>query len=139
MEICCIIKPEAAHRAADIRSKIAERGIAVRESMDIIYTDELIAGLYDHMSEQARRDIAFRLSGKKGIALVLDAADTETVLEIAGRESDPRRCAPGSLRAEFGLYTESDPVGAEEWWQNAIHRPVDEREARRDMRLIFGR
>ncbi len=138
MKVCCIIKPEAVGIEADIIRVLIERGISVCMLRPITYTRSLIDELYDHMPEDARNAIADMLVGKEGIALLLEVASLSILLDIMGRESDPARCAPDSIRGLYGLRAGPVQVGSWPWWENAIHRPVDQREAERDLSRIFG-
>lgn len=93
--------------------------------------------LYDHMSTEARVMIGERYLGKKGIALLLTFESVEHCNGILGSESDPRACEAHSLRAIYGSRTEPERLGEWQWWENAIHRPIDERERVRDLLLVF--
>ncbi len=103
----------------------------------MVYTLPVIRSLYDHMPEDAIAAIALRMEGRSGLALLVEAGSIEQLLAVIGRESDPARCAPGSLRARFGQGAEEERMGSWAWWENAIHRPVDAREAARDLALLF--
>jgi nucleoside diphosphate kinase len=137
MKICCIIKPSAVPHAEAIISALAEAGIEVIGRKDIVYTIPLIRALYDHMPDDAVCEIAQRMAHRPGIALLTRSPSIDRLLEIVGRESDPARCAAGSLRARFGNGAPEERVGSWPWWENALHRPVDEREAARDLALVF--
>ena len=138
MEVCCIIKPDALTAAGDIVRMLEEAGIRLLERRDMTYTPALVHELYDHMPEDARDAIAESLAGKQGIALLLEARSIDAVLDIAGHESDPSRCTPGTIRARYGKHRSPVRMGSWPWWENALHRPVDMREALRDRRLLFS-
>ncbi|MES2225184.1 MAG: hypothetical protein V4480_00035 [Patescibacteria group bacterium] len=97
----------------------------------------MIKTLYDHMDVEAQWNIAQRYEHKRGCALLADFPSIDTCMRLIGRESDPRACAPHTIRARFGSKTEPEHVGEWLWWENALHRPVDERERLRDLALIF--
>lgn len=137
MEVCCIIKPSGIRHTEAIIGVLAKAGMPVIEQKEITYTRALAYQLYDHMSPEAQRDIATDLDGKLGIALRIEVPDIERLLDVAGRETDPRTCAFGTIRWRFGTHENPSDVGGTPWWQNAFHRPVDLREAVRDMRLFF--
>lgn len=138
MEVCCIIKPNGIRHAEAIFKVLNDAGMPVLEWKDITYTRALAYQLYDHMSPRAQADIATDLDGKPGIALRLEVPSIDALLDIAGRETDPRACAFGTIRWRFGLHANPSDAGGTPWWQNAFHRPVDEREAERDLRLFFS-
>ncbi len=91
------------------------------------------------MSSTARQAISKQMVGKVGIALLLCVPSIELLLEIVGTESDPSKCKPWTIRACFGVHTPPIQVGSDPWWDNAFHRPIDAREAARDLRYIFDR
>lgn len=138
MKLCCIVKPSAVPNADAIALALTEAGIPVIERKDITYTPSLVGILYDHMPDEAVSEITRRMDQKPGIALLVSANSIEHLLDVVGRESNPGLCAPRSLRARFGRNAPEERVGTWSWWENALHRPVDEREARRDLRLLFS-
>ena len=137
MEVCCIIKPDAIEVANGILRMLEKAGVRLLEHREIIYTAALVHELYDHMPEDARAAIAASLDGKHSLALLLEADSIDAVLDVAGRESDPSRCTPGTIRARYGTYQPPRRMGSWPWWENAVHRPVDMREAMRDRHLLF--
>lgn len=137
MRICCIVKPAALKHADAIASALEEAGIPILAQKHIVYTIPFIDVLYDHMSPAARFAIGLRMAGAPGIAFLVEALSVDAFLEIAGRESDPSKCAPHSIRARFAKGAEEERVSDWVWFENAFHRPVDEREAHRDVSLVF--
>jgi hypothetical protein len=138
MLLCGIIKPHALHQTRDILGILTNASIIIHETKGIIYSRMLVDILYDHMSTEIRVAIANDLVGNEGLALLLTTQSIEHLLEVAGRESDPAACAPKSIRGRFGVHSEPLCVGNERSWKNAFHRPIDLREADRDMRAVFG-
>lgn len=112
-------------------------GLRIVESKAVVYGEELVEILYDHMDSQARKCITDRYRGRIGVALCIEDGDIETCMTIIGRESDPQACAPESIRTRFGESGEPERIGGWLWWENALHRPVDERERLRDLQHIF--
>lgn len=137
MELCCIIKPSGIRHTEAIIDVLRRAGMPVLERKDITYTATLAHQLYDHMSPEAQEDIGKDLEGKPGIALRIEVPSIEALLEVAGRDTDPRICAFGTIRWRFGTHENPSDVGGTPWWQNAFHRPVDMREVQRDMALFF--
>jgi nucleoside diphosphate kinase len=137
MLICCIIKPPAYHKSHEIRICLEERGLPVRCSKDLVYTPQLVELLYDHMDAEARTEITKRYGGHIGVALCLDAESIEACMEVIGTESNPHACTEGTIRALYGTPGVPVRMGAWEWWENALHRPVDERERVRDLSFVF--
>lgn len=137
MRICCIIKPHAIEHADAIIAVIEEQGACVRRREEILYTTPLVHALYDHMDADARDAITERLCGKPGIALLIEVASVDRMLDIAGRHSNPALCDSGSIRARFARDATEERMGTARWWENALHRPIDEREAERDLELVF--
>lgn len=137
MRVCCIIKPEALGHAEDIRTMFESAGFLIIMERQLRYTSGLIHCLYDHMALATREAIASRLDEQLGYALAVETPDVESVLELAGRVSDPRACAPHTIRYQFGCHDEPERMGEDPWWTNAIHRPTTHDEARRDMALVF--
>jgi nucleoside diphosphate kinase len=139
MELCCIIKPNGIPDEDGMRELLAEGGITLRERRPITYTAEMIHRLYDHMTDEARSDIAREFEGKPGIALLIEAKSLRHLLAVAGHHSDPRKCKPGTIRARFGVHDSGMRMGTSPWWDNRFHRPKTRAEAARDLALIFGR
>jgi nucleoside diphosphate kinase len=138
MEVCCIIKPSGLRHTEAIIEVLEDAGMIIWQRKEIIYTNELAHQLYDHMSPEAQDDIAKDLEGKPGLALRIEVPSLESLLDVAGRESDPRACAFGTIRWRFGTHENPAEVGGTPWWQNAFHRPIDIREAKRDTSLVFS-
>lgn len=138
MFLCGIIKPHALSQSVEILGVLQTASITILETKLVYFTHELIEILYDHMSSEARHAIGQKLIGLEGIAILLSAPSIERLLELVGRESDPRLCGPGSIRARFGLRAEPATVGNEVWFENAFHRPINAREAARDLLYIFN-
>lgn len=137
MRACCIIKPSAVTYRDEIVAALKSEGISVICEKTVTYTEPLVHALYDHMDARAREAIIHRLKGKDGIALLLEVATIARLLEVVGHDSDPRRCHPRSLRARFAEDASEERMGDASWWENAVHRPIDEREALRDLSLLF--
>lgn len=137
MHICCIVKPSAlAHTEAIIKA-LRDADMPVQKRRNIIYTLDLIDTLYDHMSAEARQDITDRMASRPGVALLVESESVEALLKVAGSESDPARCAPNSIRARFAKGAPEERVGSSVWFENAFHRPVNDREAARDVAALF--
>ena len=137
MRICCIVKPRALKHTTAIIASLEDRGVCVDERKIITYTVPLVHALYDHMDRDARDAITERLAGNPGVALLVKTESIECLLDIVGRHSDPAKCAPDSIRARFAQNATEERMGASLWWENALHRPVNEQEAQRDLALIF--
>ncbi|HEY0948540.1 MAG TPA: nucleoside-diphosphate kinase [Candidatus Paceibacterota bacterium] len=137
MRACCIIKPKATGRRDEIVAALKNEGVSIIREKRITYTKALVHALYDHMDQSARDAIAARLCGMDGIALLLEVASIDRLLEVVGDDSDPRRCRPHTLRARFASGASEERMGDAPWWENAVHRPINEREALRDLSLLF--
>ena len=138
MQLCGIIKPHALPCTREILALLEAKHAFILEMKSVRYTNELVEILYDHMSADARTSIAEQLVGLDGMALLLSVPSIEWFLRVVGRESDPTLCSPNSIRARFGAHAEPALVGGEVWWDNAFHRPIDEREAARDLLYLFN-
>lgn len=137
MDVCCIIKPDGLPYATEIIQSIAHAGLCIVERKRIIYTEKIIHELYDHMTMPARLHIAVSMVGKIGLALRIRTSSILQLLAVVGCHSDPRRCSPHSIRFRFSEHTSPQHIDGWDWWENTIHRPVDMREAKRDMALFF--
>jgi nucleoside diphosphate kinase len=137
MFMCCIIKPPAYHQRHEIKECLEERGLLVIRSKDLVYTRKLVEVLYDHMDSTARAEIAKRYEGHIGVALCIEAESIAACMNIIGTESDPRMCVEGTVRALYGTLRTPERIGMWDWWENALHRPVDEYERVRDLAYIF--
>jgi hypothetical protein len=142
MLLCGIIKPHALPHSREILETLINADIVVEKTKCILYTQELVEVLYDHMSLEARQGIGRQLSGLHGLAVLLRVPSIERLLDVVGRESDPSKCKLGTIRACFGIHEAPQQIGNkcgnEWWWENAFHRPIDEREAARDLLHIFN-
>ncbi|MDB5237353.1 MAG: hypothetical protein JWL88_455 [Parcubacteria group bacterium] len=137
MEACCIIKPEGLRHIGAIIRILNRAGMRIREQKMIIYTESLIQQLYDHMSPLAQAYIAFGMADRPGLALLIDTPCISRLLAVAGSNSDPQRCEPHSIRFRYGIREYPKQIDGWEWWENAFHRPIDLREAERDLQLLF--
>ncbi|MDB5244917.1 MAG: hypothetical protein JWN90_22 [Parcubacteria group bacterium] len=89
------------------------------------------------MDELARSLIVKRYCDRHGHALLLEFSSIDHCLDCIGRDSDPALCAPHTLRAMYCGFAEPEALGILPWWENGIHRPIDERERMRDLMLVF--
>ena len=137
MNVCCIIKPDGLQHSTEIIRLLISSGIPVCERKRMTYTKELVDQLYNHMSTGARAQIKTNFVGKCGLALLVRAPSIRRLLAVAGVHSDPRQCAPNSIRFRFGTHGIPERIDDWDWWDNAFHRPVDMREAKRDLNLFF--
>ncbi len=137
MFVCCIVKPSAYPLREEIMEVFRDASMPILAIKDITYTEALVDLLYDHMSWEARTMITQKYGGCTGTALLICAESIEACLTTCGRESDPRACVPGSIRGRYGSRGDPEMLGAWPWWENAIHRPVDERERSRDLEIFF--
>ena len=138
MLLCGIIKPHALAHSEEILDALISAEVKIHETRPVRFTHELIDILYDHMSDAARDAIGKRLIGLSGTSVLLEVSSIERLLEIVGRDSDPQKCVGDSIRARFGAHVPPTYVGEDMWWENAFHRPVDAREAARDLLHIFS-
>lgn len=137
MYVCCIIKPPAVSRCVEISTVLLGKGVTVRCAKTILFTAELVDQLYDHMDDEARAAIVRKYGGRIGVALCMEVENIAAGVRVIGTESNPSACHEESIRALFGVHESAERIGAWEWWENALHRPVDERERVRDLRLLF--
>ena len=137
MYICGIIKPHALDQVNEIQRALTEAGVRIVQIKRTCFSVPMIDVLYDHMSPNARTSIAQDLVGKTGFALLLEVESVKKLLYIVGTSSDPRACDPESIRARFGVQEEPTLVGNEFWYRNAFHRPINTREAVRDLMHFF--
>lgn len=137
MRICIILKPSVVTREREITERLHKRDMIIEKRREIVYSAALLDALYDHMSEDARVAIRERMCEKPGIALLLANTSVGEVLALVGSKSNPAECAPGTLRALYGHNAPEERMAEWPWWENAIHRPIDEREAVRDLALLF--
>lgn len=137
MLISCIIKPPAYTSRYEILQCLLQFPISVISTKEITYDAHLVDILYDHMDIQARVHIMERYEGQVGVALCVDVPSIAACMAVIGTESDPRACTPNTIRAKYGQLTEPERIGEWLWWENALHRPVDERERVRDLSYVF--
>lgn len=137
MLMCCIIKPPMYGIRDAIKCDLIHAGIEIVSSKAFAYHARAVDVLYDHMDEAARLCITRKYGGRIGDALLIEAEDIEMCKEIIGTESDPCACQPHTLRARYGSRHAPERIGGWLWHENAVHRPVDERERIRDLALIF--
>lgn len=58
------------------------------------------------------------------------------VLAMCGEHTDPNRCAPTTIRAMYGVHHPHGLPGGFKYYLNAVHRPKNASEARRDLNFI---
>ncbi len=137
MFVCCIIKPPAHSERDAIMQAMRVAGMEVIAQREVMYTRKLIYVLYDHMDSSARTCISKKYAGRIGTALLIQVDSIRACLEVIGSESNPEACARGTIRARYGSRGEPEYFGSWEWWENAVHRPIDERERLRDLAHLF--
>ncbi len=124
-------------RSEEILEVLCEKSLPVLETKPLCFSDSLVHTFYDHMPYSAREAIARSLAGKTGLALLVEVPSIAHLLEITGSESDPSKCALGTIRERFGVHGIPSILGSDPWWENAIHRPINTREAMRDLWYVF--
>jgi nucleoside diphosphate kinase len=137
MLVCCIIKPPAQSERDAILQAMRVAGMKVIAQREVMYTQTLIHVLYDHMDSSARMCITKKYAGRIGTALLFQVESLAACLRVIGTESNPGACAEGTIRARYGSRGEPEYLGTWKWWENAVHRPIDERERLRDLALLF--
>ncbi len=135
--VCCIIKPPTLAWNPHMVAHFRRQEIPVVAQKKFVYTRHAIEVLYDHMDDTVRSGIAERYCGRTGLAVLLDFKDIEHCLDCIGRESDPDACASHSIRAMYCAFAAPERLGGILWWENGIHRPIDEQERVRDPELVF--
>lgn len=118
------IKPEAVSRADEIRARIEYAGLKVVVFEEFIMTEELLGSLYEGKSDEVMEKLRKQMLNKKCVlGQVFGECAIERLLDITGRDTDPKKCPPGTIRHDFGDRGVPNQINL-----NAIHRPKNKEE-----------
>ena len=72
-------------------------------------------------------------TGSPSEIMILAGDDAvERLIALVGRDADPAKCAPGTIRHEFGVSC-AENIGGMDFHLRVMHRPVDREEAARNL------
>lgn len=131
-----IIKPEALMRVDDIYRYIEKNSsLCVVDSREIVLTLDEIKQIYiDDVDSTLMSAIAKHLVGKTVVVGIVGGKNAVSLFQkICGDHYDPKRCAPGTLRHEFGLFEVRNYDGVA-YFINAVHKASD---AEADMAIAW--
>lgn len=130
-----IIKPEAMASRSKIRTMIERAGPVISEAKILVLPEWTLKKLYADLSEDLWNATCLAFVSLVEIGLVTGENAVADLLNIAGTETAPAECDPSSIRFRFGR---KDPfvIGKMKYYANAIHRPKNKREAKRDVRTF---
>jgi nucleoside diphosphate kinase len=132
-----IIKPEAQAHKAEIESTIQHEALVIEGRCSLRLTVKMIEALYpDVRGDLLQASIHFLTRGPSHIGVVSGAGAISKLFNLAGTSVNPAACSSQSLRYRFGNRT-PERFGSAVYFLNAIHRSVDQDEAKRDQ-ILFG-
>lgn len=137
-----LIKPDAADRAREIESAIGALLGAERVRAEVVLREvatlspdqvrELYRAVLPRLSEEYAGELVRHMTSGPVVALLLRGRDVVAACRGAVGATDPRRAAPGTLRARFGDQAEGAPV-----FRNAVHASESAEEASRETFALF--
>lgn len=129
-----IIKPEGMQCRGKIKEILAQNGLVVMEQKILILPEWTINVLYPELSNDLRVATRTMLNSFIEAGLMCGEQVVEKLFHVAGTETSPANCQPGSIRFIFGG-REPIVIGSVKYYANAIHRPKNHVEAKRDVEL----
>lgn len=133
-----LVKPDAMAYRDEIREMVLESGLQIPQFSRIPIPASVLALLYPGVpSEVMAATIQHYSMGVCEVGIVDGPNAIQRLLALVGEETNPARCAPGTIRARF---CHKGPIQIGKWSYcfNGVHRPKDQREARRDVKIAQG-
>ncbi|MEI8224016.1 MAG: TauD/TfdA family dioxygenase [bacterium] len=135
--VFCLIKPDAYNNKEEIINLIKDTGLDVIHNFSIFTPESLIRALYNEVSiEILNATLNHYLSGPSEILLVRGEQAIDKIVTISGLETDPALCIPSTIRFRHGDHSPEDLGNGLKYYRNAIHRPKNQDEAKRDFNLF---
>lgn len=134
-ETMYIIKPEAMISYRTIRKLIQGVGLVIGQTKNLVMTEWALKKMYPDLSKDLWNATCLSFTAPVEIGLVTGENAVKVLFNFVGTETAPSECDHLSLRFKFG---KRDPfiIGTMKYYANAIHRPKNRREAKRDVRLF---
>jgi nucleoside diphosphate kinase len=132
-----LIKPEGLKRLLAIHQIISAAGLTIVNPHLVRPSYEVLQQLYPNLSEDLKVVTTEHLENKDcEIALVEGENAIARLVEVCGLFTNPSKCVAGTIRRLFGDAPINLPNG-QQYYRNAIHRPQNKEEVKRD-RELFG-
>jgi nucleoside diphosphate kinase len=101
-----IIKPEGMKHHAEIFQMFGDAGLTIVSMAPVSLTERALAQLYPDLLEENGelwQATVARMKNQQCLMGIVEGEDAIVkLLNLSGRETDPRQCAPHSIRARFG-------------------------------------
>lgn len=130
-----IIKPEALTYAEEIKEIIQQGDLTIVASRKLVLPHHAINILYPELSSQLHEITLSIFRNEVEIGLIKGTDAIKNFFLLSGTETSPSLCAPHTIRFRFGKKTPRI-VGNYQYFENAIHRPKNLEEAKRDVEMI---
>lgn len=131
-----VIKPEALAHQREIQLIIRDSGLTIIKTMIMELSPEILKALYPNLSKDLITATELYMGGTTSeVGVVNGEGVVQRLLTICRDSTDPRRCAPRTIRRLFGLQKPVS-IGTALYFRNAIHRPRTCIEAQRDLAVF---
>ncbi len=130
-----LIKPEGMAYKEQIRKIIERKGLAIAERKTIVLPEWAIKSIYPDLPSDLLIATRAMLSSPVEMGIVIGERAVQRLFILAGMETSPATCAPGSIRFLFGA---KEPIifGKIMYYANVLHRPKNHAEADRGVELF---
>lgn len=119
-----------------IRKVITSSGLAIFRAVQMKIPFEILDEIYTDLSPPLR-EATLRYMGNAPceIGEVVGENAVLRLLAVCGEHTDPNECSHPTIRNRFGV-KEAEKIIGGKYFKNAIHRPKNESEARRDLNVF---
>jgi nucleoside diphosphate kinase len=136
-EAVMVVKPEALNARNEIVERIKSIGIEIRDRRIRVLSRELLSQVYAKAPPSIFDEICKHMSTPVEVIFVRGGEQLiEQILNLTGRERSPVLCGHGTIRYEYGVHVPVKLPDGSIYFKNAIHRPRNDHEASRDLKLF---
>ncbi|MBW2964689.1 nucleoside-diphosphate kinase [Candidatus Woesearchaeota archaeon] len=131
-----IIKPDAFDEKERITSEISKH-LEILKVEEFRFTIDLLSAFYkeDYQKTHFHALTEYMLEDRCEAGLLRGCAAIERLVELTGRNSDPKYCLPQTIRFRYGKGQQMTKSGIY-IVKNAIHRPLTEEEFLYELSLL---
>ena len=132
-----IIKPEATIFRAEIIRLMEDAKLKIEDKKDLVLPEQALRVLYPDLSSDLWNATCLCFLAPVQIGLVSGENAVRILFQLAGKKTAPSECGSKTIRFMFGR---KGPfvIGDIKYYANAIHRPKNKTEAKKDIEIFQG-
>jgi nucleoside diphosphate kinase len=134
-ETIYMIKPEAMMHSKSIRALMERRELQIVLRKRLVLPSWALTCFYPDLLGDLLKLTTLAFLAQVEIGLLQGNEAIERFRILAGTETAPAKCEPGSIRGKYGI-VQPFRVGGAIYYANAIHRPKNSDEARKDIGIF---